>query len=79
MLKQCNLNQLEIGQKAKVKQIETEETIKRRLLDIGLIKDSIVECILKSPLGDPFAYSIRGTLIAIREEDASNILVEVLS
>lgn len=73
------LNQLEIGDKGVVRNILNDQSIKRRFLDIGLIPGSIVECALKSPLGDPTAYFIRGTLIAIREEDSKKIQVEVIS
>ncbi|MDR2938979.1 MAG: ferrous iron transport protein A [Clostridiales bacterium] len=49
--------------------------IRRRLQDIGLIPGTKVECIQKSPLGDPSAYLIRGAVIALRSEDSSNILI----
>ena len=74
----CKLNELKIGQTAKIKKIETESSIKRRLLDIGLIPNSTIKCILKSPWNDPVAYEIKGTLIAIRTCDSKNILVEVI-
>lgn len=70
------LNELKKGEKAKVSNIEIEGSIKRRLLDIGLIKDSLVECVLESPFKDPKAYWIRGTLIAIRNNDAKRIYIE---
>lgn len=47
--------------------------IKRRLLDIGLICGTEVECVGKSPCGDPKAYNIRGAIIAIRNEDCEEI------
>ena len=70
------LNELKKGQRAIVKELEIEGSMKRRLLDIGLIKDSVVECVLESPLKDPKAYWIRGALIAIRNSDAKNIFIE---
>lgn len=70
------LNELKKGEKAKVSNIEIEGSIKRRLLDIGLIKDSLVECVLESPFKDPKAYWIRGALIAIRNNDAKRIYIE---
>ena len=74
----CKLNELKIGQTAKIKKIETESSIKRRLLDIGLISNSIVKCVFKSPWKDPIAYEIKGTIIAIRNCDSKNIIVEVI-
>lgn len=69
------LNDLKPGQKAKIKEIVSTGNIRRRLLDIGLIENTEVECLGKSPSGDPKAYLIRGAVIAIRSEDCSNILI----
>lgn len=51
-------------------------SLKRRLLDLGIIKGAKITPILKSPSGDPTAFEIRGTLIALRKEDASLILIK---
>jgi ferrous iron transport protein A len=69
------LNDLKPGQKAKIKENLSTGSIRRRLLDIGLIENTEVECLGKSPGGDPKAYLIRGAVIAIRSEDCSNILI----
>lgn len=76
IMRKNTLNELKKGEKAIIKELNIEGSMKRRLLDIGFIKNSIVECVLESPLKDPKAYSIRGTLIAIRENDAKKILIE---
>lgn len=49
--------------------------MRRRLLDIGLIENTEVECLGRSPGGDPSAFLIRGAVIAIRSEDCGNILI----
>ena len=49
--------------------------MRRRLQEIGLIPGTVVECVGKSPGGDPLAYLIRGAVIAIRAEDGSKIEV----
>lgn len=69
------LSDLKQGQKAKVRQLKSTGSIRRRLLDIGLVEGTEVECLLKSPAGDPTAFLIRGAVIAIRSEDSSNILI----
>ena len=71
------LNTLPLGHSAKVKELTSDGSIRRRMLDLGLILDTVVEALLKSPAGDPVAYGIRGAVIALRGEDASKILVEV--
>ena len=49
--------------------------MKKRLMDIGLIPGTAVECVGESPLGDPRAYLIRGAVIAIRRTDGREISV----
>lgn len=70
-----SLYELKNGQKAKVKSLVTTGSMRRRLQDIGLIEGTEVECLQKSPGGDPIAYLIRGAVIALRSEDSSGILV----
>jgi len=71
-----NLNQLPLNKSGKINKIECGEGIKRRLLDMGLVKETEITPILISPSGDPRAFLVRGTIIAIREEDAKNIKIE---
>lgn len=75
MNEQYTLTNLKEGQKAKVSSLLSEGSMRRRLQDIGLIEGTMVECIQKSPAGDPVAYLIRGALIALRSEDSAKILV----
>lgn len=70
------LSDLKEGEKARVISLKNNKDIKRRLQDIGLIPGTVVKCILKSPLGDPVCYLIKGALIAIRSEDSDKITVE---
>ncbi len=74
-----SLNKLLPAQKAVVCHIKTTGSMKRRLLDIGLVSGTVVECIGISPMGDPKAYLIRGAVIAIRNEDSENICVKILN
>lgn len=71
-----SLKEMQPGQKARIKEILSSGSMRRRLLDIGLIKGTKIECVGKSPAGDPLAFYIRGAVIAIREEDCRNIIVE---
>ncbi|MGE4353402.1 MAG: ferrous iron transport protein A [Oscillospiraceae bacterium] len=69
------LNRLSPGDKAVVKKLLASGNMRRRLLDIGLIENTPVECLGRSPGGDPSAFFIRGAVIAIRSEDCADILV----
>ena len=71
-----NLSQLPLNKKGKIDKIECDEGIKRRLLDMGLVKGTNIVPILVSPSGDPRAFLVRGTIIAIRKEDAKHIKIK---
>lgn len=70
-----SLDGLERGQTAKVQSLLATGSMRRRLQDIGLIEGTQVECLQKSPAGDPVAYLIRGAVIALRSEDSATVLV----
>lgn len=70
------LHELPVGSFAKVKKLTAEGIARRRMLDLGLIDDTTIESLRKSPAGDPIAYEFRGAVIALRSEEASKILVE---
>ncbi len=53
--------------------------IKRRMLDLGMINDTEIECVGKSPGGDPKAFLIRGAVIALRSEDSSAVFIRTKS
>ena len=71
------LNELKVGQRGIVSQLLSDTSMRRRLQDIGLIEGTKVECIQKSPSGDPIAFLIRGAVIALRTEDSSSVLMSL--
>lgn len=75
MFKKMCLGDIMPGQTAVISALNTTGSMRRRLLDIGLIEGTRVECLGKSPLGDPSAYLIRGAVIALRKDDCKNIIV----
>lgn len=72
-----NLSQLPLNKNGRIVKIECDEGIKRRLLDMGLVKGTNIVPILVSPSGDPRAFLVRGTIIAIRKEDTKNIKIKM--
>jgi len=63
------------GETAHIHALYSENAIRRRLLDLGMTEGAPVTCLYRSPAGDPTAYNIRGAVIALRQEDAANIMV----
>lgn len=70
-----NLAALEPGECGYVREVRCEGCQRRRLLDIGLVNRARVECLGRSPAGDPAAYLIRGAVIALRAEDSARIIL----
>lgn len=53
-----------------------DEEIGLRLIEMGCIPGTEVAVLRKAPLGDPLAFSCRGTIISIRIEEAKQVMVE---
>ena len=49
---------------------------RRRLLDLGFVKGTEISIDLLSPLENPKAYLVKGTSIALRNDQASKILIQ---
>ncbi len=57
------LNRLKIGETAQVSDLLSVGSMRRRLLDMGLVEGTRVECVQKSPAGDPAAYRFAALLL----------------
>ncbi len=51
---------------------------RRRLLDFGIVPGAKISIHMKNPLHDPVAYSIMDTIVALRANQASKILIKNL-
>ncbi len=71
------LDMISPGESAVMTGTAAENSMRRRLRDIGFCDGETVKCVMRSPLGDPTAYLIRGILIALRKEDSSLITVRI--
>ncbi len=69
------LTSLPLGGQAYVCDFALTGQKKRRILDLGIIPNTKIEALMKSPSGDPTAYLIRGAVIALRKEDAQGIYI----
>lgn len=63
-------------EQATIHSIDPRLNIKTRLADMGVCDGTEIVKMFESPLGSLAAYCIRGTTIALRDKDASGILVK---
>ena len=77
----ARLSGLKEGETAEIIGISKESRgeSRRRLLDLGFVKGSKIKIDLINPLGDPHAYLVKGTSIALRKDQASKILIKKLA
>ena len=69
------LNDLKINEEATITKVKNNN-LKRRLMDIGFVSGAKVKLILKN-IGDNMrAYKIKNTIIALRVNDAKNIIIK---
>lgn len=67
------LDQLPVGQSAYVTGLELTGKQRRRMLDLGFTAGARVTALQRSPFGDPTAYGVLDTVIALRGSDARMI------
>ena len=71
-----SLSNLRVGEFGKVVFVDKDANLYQRFIDLGIVANTKIECVLQSAFGKIKAYFIRGALIAIRDEDASYIHIE---
>lgn len=74
----ARLSSLKEHESAKIIGISKESRgeSRRRLLDLGFVKGAEISIDLMNPLGEPNAYLIKGTSIALRKNQAAKILIK---
>lgn len=72
------LSKSSVGENLKVIAVRLNKQKKRRLSDLGILPGTKIKVLQRSPCGDPVAYFVRGTVIALRNEDTKKIIVETV-
>ena len=70
------LREVKIGETVKVKKLNGEGAVKRRIMDMGITKNTEVYVRKVAPLGDPIEVTVSGYELSIRKADAQMIEVE---
>jgi len=72
------LSALKVGESRRVLTLDNacQGLTRRRFLDLGITPGTTIEPVMQSALGEPRAYRVRGSLIALRREQADMIWVE---
>ena len=63
------------GQRATITRINGASALRRRFIEMGIVKGETILIERHAPLGDPIEYFVKGYHLALRKEEASNIEV----
>ena len=74
---QKKLSELEPGEKGTIVKVQGSGALRRRLLDMGLIRGTEIKMVRKSPLGDPLEFLVKGYNLSLRKKECENVYVEV--
>ena len=70
------LSELRPGDRGRISQIEGQDPISQRLMEMGLFEGDVVQVVAFAPLGDPMEVSVGGTCLSVRLAEAARICVE---
>lgn len=70
------LKEVSCGKTVKVKKLNGEGPVKRRIMDMGITKGVDIFVRKVAPFGDPVEITVRGYELSVRKADAEMILVE---
>ena len=73
------LKQLPIASRAKITSVGGEDTLRRHLLDMGVIPGAEITVVKYAPMGDPIEVRIHGYELTLRLSEAENIQAEQIS
>ncbi len=77
--KPTTMADLEPGQRGSVTKVLSAGTLRRRLMDLGLISGTPVLMERSAPLGDPLEFLVKGTHLSLRRDEAAAVQVEIES
>lgn len=69
------LRTVPVGQTARVVKVHGEGAIRRRIMDMGLTKNTEIYVQKVAPFGDPMELIVRGYSLTLRRADADRVEV----
>lgn len=77
MSESTQLHMLRPGQKGIITRIGGTSALRRRFIEMGIVKGETILIERHAPLGDPVEYFIKGYHLALRKEEAAHIEVSL--
>ena len=71
----CNLDTLKLGSVGLVLAITGERTLRRRLMEMGLLEGSRIRLVKFGPSGDPIQIQVNDYFLSLRRNEAAKVVV----
>ncbi|WP_423244949.1 FeoA family protein [Hathewaya massiliensis] len=71
-----SLDKGKVGNSYVVLNIKDGSKVKRRIMDLGLVKGTKIRVEGRAPFGDPIEIRLRGYKLTLRKGEAKDIIVE---
>lgn len=78
MSQSMGMRQLQVNQRARIRSVNAEGELGRRIRDMGLAPDTEIQVVGRAPLRDPVAVRLRDFTLTLRNNEADCITVDLL-
>ncbi len=72
------LHVLQPGQKGTILRVNGASALRRRFVEMGIVRGETILMERNAPLGDPVEYFIKGYHLALRKEEAAQIEITLI-
>jgi len=76
-LMEKQLSELKPAERGVIVKVIGTGSVRRRMLDMGLVKGAEIVVVRRAPLGDPIEFQLKGYNLSLRKEEAKNVFVRV--
>ncbi|RLI79911.1 ferrous iron transport protein A [Archaeoglobales archaeon] len=70
------LSELREGESGVVVEVRGDSEVRRKLLDMGIVKGAEIKMVRNAPLKDPVEFELKGYYLSLRRKEAENVIVE---
>ncbi len=74
---EVKLSELRPGEEGVVVRVEGPPALRRRLMEMGVVRGTKIKMVRRAPLGDPIEYEVKGYNLSLRAGEADGVYVEV--
>jgi len=74
---EVKLSELKPGEEGVVVRVEGPPALRRRLMEMGIVRGTKIKMVRRAPLGDPIEYEVKGYNLSLRAGEADGVYVEV--